>query len=52
MWKWSEQPWSRLHHEQPFQGKIFLDIVDVHSKWLDIYPVKKATSQATTGKTF
>lgn len=34
----------------PFQGEMFLLIVDAHSKWPHIYPVKTATSQATIEK--
>ena len=48
-WEWPESPWSRIHvdYAGPVQGEMFLLIVDAHSKWLDIYPVKTATSQAT-----
>nr|XP_023659478.1 uncharacterized protein K02A2.6-like [Paramormyrops kingsleyae] len=51
-WEWPDSPWSRIHvdYAGPFQGEMFLLIVDAHSKWLDIYPVKAATSQATIEK--
>ena len=51
-WEWPEAPWSRIHvdYAGPFLGEMFLLIVDAHSKWMDIYPVKSATSQATIEK--
>lgn len=43
-WEWQESPWSRIHvdYAGPFLGEMFLLIVDAHSKWMDIYPVKSA----------
>ena len=40
-WEWPSQPWSRLHIDfaGPFEGKMFLVVVDSHSKWLDVSPV-------------
>ena len=34
-WEWAEQPWCRVHADYagPFQGKMFLLLVDAHSKW-------------------
>ncbi|XP_041961667.1 uncharacterized protein K02A2.6-like [Alosa sapidissima] len=51
-WEWPESPWSRIHvdYAGPFQGEMFLLIVDAYSKWLDIYPVKTSTSQVTIEK--
>ena len=51
-WEWPESPWSRIHvdYAGPFLGEMFLLIVDGHSKWMDIYPVKSATSQVTIEK--
>ncbi|KAL3995729.1 protein phosphatase 1 regulatory subunit 15B [Sarotherodon galilaeus] len=48
-WEWPEKPWRRIHidYAGPFLGKMFLVIVDAHSKWLDVYPVPSATSAAT-----
>ena len=38
-WLWPSQPWSRLHldFEGPFMGRMYLIIVDTHSKWLDAH---------------
>ena len=38
-WEWPERPWARLHIDFAgpcFGDKIFLVIVDAHSKWLEI----------------
>ncbi len=48
-WEWPERPWSRLHidYAGPLQGKMFLIVIDAHSKWLEVFPVHSATSSAT-----
>ena len=48
-WTWPPQPWSHLHldYAGPYQEYMFLIIVDAHSKWLNVYPIKTATSAAT-----
>lgn len=48
-WEWPKKPWRRLHidYAGPVMGKLFLVIVDAHSKWLYVYPVKSATTKAT-----
>lgn len=51
-WEWPNRPWSRLHvdYAGPFLGKMFLVIIDAHSKWLDAYPMNSSTSTATIEK--
>ena len=51
-WEWPQRPWSRLHldYAGPFLGKMFLVLVDAHSKWLDVVPVSAATSTVTIEK--
>ena len=48
-WDWPERPWSRLHADYagPFMGKMFLVVVDAHSKWLEVKVVDSATSRHT-----
>jgi hypothetical protein len=48
-WEFPARPWSRLHldYAGPFLGKFFLIIVDAYSKWMDVYPVKGPTTEAT-----
>ncbi|XP_015272338.1 PREDICTED: uncharacterized protein K02A2.6-like [Gekko japonicus] len=42
-WEKSHQPWLRVHinFAGPFQGQIFLIIVDAYSKWLEVVPTSK-----------
>ena len=48
-WSWPSKPWTRIHldYAGPFMGKMFLVIIDAHSKWLDVYPTATTTSVAT-----
>ncbi|XP_060130523.1 uncharacterized protein K02A2.6-like [Zootoca vivipara] len=47
-WEQSRAPWSRLHIDfaGPFQGKVFLVIVDAYSKWLEVAMVPSMASAA------
>ena len=51
-WEWSAQPWSRIHidYAGPIQGKMFLVVVDAHSKWIEVSIVNSATSFVTIQK--
>ena len=42
-------PWSCIHidYAGPFLNKMFLVIVDAHSKWLEVLPVSNATTTVT-----
>ena len=46
-WEWPARPWSRLHLDfaGPFLGKMFMVVVDAHSKWLDVAVVTTPSSQ-------
>ena len=48
-WSWPDRPWSRIHvdYAGPFEGKMFLLIMDVHSKWLEVHMTDSSTSTAT-----
>ena len=48
-WEWPTQPWSRLHidYAGPFQGKMFLVVVDAHSKWMEVSIVTSAATAVT-----
>ena len=43
-WEWPELPWCCLHayYAGPFMGKMFLLIMDAHSKWYSL-PVTLVT---------
>jgi transposase InsO family protein len=48
-WARPEKPWSRVHidYAGPLEGKMFLLIIDAHSKWLEIHATSSSTSTAT-----
>ena len=48
-WTWPARPWQRLHADfaGPFQGQMFLIVVDSHSKWPEVVPMSKTTADAT-----
>ena len=48
-WEWPQCPWIRLHADYagPFMGKMFLILVDAHSKWMEVKTVTSATSTVT-----
>ena len=45
-WKWPTKPWSRLHLDfaGPLQNKMFLILIDAHSKWVEAFPINSSTS--------
>ena len=50
IWQWPSAPLKRIHIDfaGPFQGKMFLIIVDAHSKWPEVIVMPSTTSQRTT----
>ena len=48
-WYWLELPWQRIHldYAGPFMGKMFLIVIDAHSKWMEVEIVNSATAQTT-----
>lgn len=51
-WEWPERAWARVHidYAGPFEGHMFLLLVDAHSKWIEVHPVKQANSITTIQK--
>ena len=51
-WEWPHKPWVRLHldYAGPFLGKMFLIVVDVHSKSIEAFPMSTSTSEVTIEK--
>ena len=47
-WEWPHKPWVCLHldYAGPFLGKMFLMVVEAHSKWMEAFP-NSSTSSAT-----
>nr|XP_042899135.1 uncharacterized protein K02A2.6-like [Parasteatoda tepidariorum] len=48
-WEYPSAPWERVHIDfaGPIFERMFLLIVDAHSKWLEVYPMKTANSFKT-----
>ena len=48
-WIWPTRPFQRVHVDfaGPFQGSMFLLLLDAHSKWPEIYQMKSTTVQKT-----
>ena len=48
-WEWPDKPWFRVHADfaGPFLGKMFLILVDAHSKWMDVHMMSGSSSEAT-----
>lgn len=51
-WEWPSQPWSRLHldYAGPFLGRMFLVLIDAHSKWIDVHIMPSITAAHTIEK--
>ena len=51
-WEWPECAWTQVHMDfvGPFEGHIFLLLVDAHSKWMEVHPLKCADSKTTIHK--
>ena len=48
-WSWPDKPWKRIHidYAGPFQGCMFLVVIDSHSKWLEVIPMQHSTTYKT-----
>ena len=45
-WVRTDKPWSRVHidYAGPLEGKMFLLIIDSHSKWLEVHATSSSTA--------
>ena len=48
-WTWPSKPWQRVHIDfaGPFLNKMYVIVVDAHSKWPEIYEMSQTTSTKT-----
>ncbi|VDI40348.1 Hypothetical predicted protein [Mytilus galloprovincialis] len=48
-WEWPSSPWKRIHIDfaGPFIDHMFLIVIDAHSKWPEVIPMKSTTSTQT-----
>ena len=51
-WAWPTTPWQRLHvdYAGPINSMMLLIIVDVHSKWPEVYMVNSMTARTTIAR--
>uniref|UniRef100_K7EW48 Gypsy retrotransposon integrase-like protein 1 n=1 Tax=Pelodiscus sinensis TaxID=13735 RepID=K7EW48_PELSI len=51
-WDWPEKPWQRIHVDfaGPFEGSMFLVVVDAHSKWPEVCIMSSTTAESTIQK--
>ena len=51
-WEFPVRPWQRVHVDfsGPFGGKMYLLVVDAHTKWPEIVVMTSTTADATTDK--
>ena len=48
-WAWPGAPWQRIHVDfaGPFQGHMFMVVVDAHSKWPEVHLMSSTTTSKT-----
>lgn len=48
-WMWPSSPWERIHVDfaGPFEGHMYLVMVDAHSKWPEVHIMKSTTACMT-----
>lgn len=48
-WPISDSPFERVHIDffGPFHGKMYLIMYDSFSKWIEVFPMTRTTSEAT-----
>ena len=51
-WAAPPEPWSRIHIDfaGPYEGRMFLIVIDAYTRWLEVIPVKNITSKTTVTK--
>ena len=48
-WIWPARPWERIHVDfaGPFLGKMYLVVVDSHSKWPEVFEMSSTSAEQT-----
>ncbi len=48
-WIWPLKPWQRIHidYAGPFEGSMFLVVVDAHSKWIEVVKMSGTSAEST-----
>lgn len=52
VWEFPKKVWERIHidHFGPIQNKLYLIVVDAHSKWLEVEEVSSTSAKQTISK--
>ena len=50
--EWPRQPWYRIYvdYAGPLYGKMYLILIDAHSKWIDVHITSGCTTATTIEK--
>ena len=48
-WQWPTRPWARIHIDfaGPLDNRMYLIVVDAHSKWIEAFPMTSTTAIKT-----
>ena len=48
-WRWPSKPWQHIHidYAGPFMNKMYLIVMDAHSKWMEVITMASTTSEST-----
>ena len=50
-WEWPTRPWERVHADYcEVNGRMFLILIDAHSKWMDIFSTHSCSTDVTIEK--
>ncbi|XP_045765544.1 uncharacterized protein K02A2.6-like [Maniola jurtina] len=51
-WPWPGKPWTRIHIDflGPLFNKLYLIVVDAHTKWIEVFPVPSTAACHTIDK--
>ncbi|XP_051782565.1 uncharacterized protein K02A2.6-like [Erpetoichthys calabaricus] len=49
LWMWPTSPWERIHVDfaGPFEGNMYLIVIDAHSKWPEVHIMDNTTASKT-----
>ena len=47
--RWPTHPWAQVHVDLagPFMGRMFLILIDAHSKWMEVHTLSSTNSTST-----
>ena len=53
-WEWQRQPWYRINvdYAGPLYGKMYIILIDAHSKWMVVHSTSGCTAATTIEESF